>query len=75
MAEYEAPALDDQPAEWGERPTSHGGGYVYPGRAVLILAGRTWEYRPEDCPRMEETGEWVLEGRVLVCPACGLDCT
>ncbi|MGW2725604.1 hypothetical protein [Streptomyces sp. NPDC001492] len=59
--------------------TSHGGGYVWPGRMVLNVPGRTWPHLPADCPRPETApGEWIGEGtpaETLVCPGCGLDCT
>jgi hypothetical protein len=83
---YQAPELDGL-ATWGQMADNHGGGFVYPGRAVLVLPDRTWESTPEDCPRgaaLEEGNhayiwvmpcEWVLDGRVLVCPVCGVDCT
>jgi hypothetical protein len=57
--------------------TSHGPdlGYVYPGRLVVEVPGRTWPAaRPEDCTDTGQAGEWLTE-HVLVCPGCGLDAT
>jgi hypothetical protein len=77
--QYERPALP-KGAQWGTQPARHGAGidaaYIYPGRAVLELEGRTWTYTPGTCPRNGDyTTEWVLDGTVLICCGCGLDCT
>jgi len=72
---YEQPGLDHVAAEWGRQPVKHADRFVWPGRAVLVLPNRTWKYQPESCRDDSGTGEWVLDGLVLVCRGCGLDCT
>ncbi|UKD50759.1 hypothetical protein L3Q65_00090 (plasmid) [Amycolatopsis sp. FU40] len=66
-------------ARWGRAPSHHGTtratSYVYPGRHVLVLDGETWPHQPETCPDDTGSGEWRLDGLVLVCTGCGLDCT
>ncbi|MEU5959249.1 hypothetical protein [Streptomyces sp. NPDC047525] len=57
---------------------SHGGGYVAPGRYVLVVPGRTWSALPAECPVSElAPGEWIGQGEaaVLVCTGCGLNVT
>jgi hypothetical protein len=69
-------------------PTDWHGGYVYPGRHVLQIPGRTWATTPAECPD-PGYGDWIAAGgqvvddltapadgqEVLVCPRCGLDIT
>lgn len=66
-------------ARWGHAPSHHGtnpaDSYVYPGRRVLLLDGHTWPHQPETCTDTSHTGTWKLDGLVLVCTGCGLDCT
>jgi hypothetical protein len=72
---FARPDLPDG-ARWGRQPRHHNGGYVYPGRAVLVLAGHQWPHQPETCPVSDlALGEWHLDGQVLTCTGCGLDCT
>lgn len=71
--------LDLVEAGWHWRPTSpayHGpaAGYVYPGRRVLDIPGRSWPAStPEECTSTDP-GEWITPD-VLACTGCGLDCT
>jgi hypothetical protein len=67
------------------------GAWVYPGRTVIEVPGRTWPVaRPQDCLDEPIAAVWFdAEGRevanpldpdapdgiVLLCPRCGLDCT
>jgi hypothetical protein len=48
---------------------------IHPDRAVLHIPGRVWLNTPDECTDDSGDGEWVLDGAVLVCPGCGLDCT
>lgn len=49
---------------------------IHPGRGVINIPGRTWDYTPATCPLDDAArGEWVLDDQFLVCPGCGLDCT
>ena len=84
LTDLQSPAAEVEPppgpvgAGWSWRPTPayHGfsRGYVYPGRQILDVPGRTWPAgRPEDCTSTDP-GEWVCDD-VLVCTGCGLDCT
>jgi hypothetical protein len=52
---------------------AEGRGYVYPGRQMV--AGNYPHPHAEVCEDYSGTGEWVANGRVLVCRGCGLDCT
>jgi hypothetical protein len=60
------------------RPTPvayHGTGdheYVWPGRPVV--AGDWPRLRPEDCDSTYDTA-WLMDGQILVCTGCGLDCS
>jgi hypothetical protein len=49
--------------------------FVAPGRRVIDLPGWTWRAaRPEECENGTWDGKWI-EGKVLLCTGCGLDCT
>lgn len=68
-----------------------GGEWVYPGRTVIEVPGRTWRVgRPEDCLDEPVVAIWFgaqghivsdpsdpdgPDGVVLLCSLCGLDCT
>lgn len=53
----------------------HGPGreWVHPGRRAIV--GDFKHERPEDCEREETSGVWIADGKLLICPDCGLDCT
>jgi len=77
---YDPPELPDG-VTWRDAAVGYhtpGGGFVYDGRRVVEIPGRTWPAaRPEECsvePWIEQ-GEWLFDGTLLVCPGCGLDCT
>lgn len=44
---------------------------------VVYLEGRTYKYTPQNCEMESLQGhtEWVLDGTILICIGCGLDCT
>ncbi|WP_092927964.1 hypothetical protein [Actinopolyspora alba] len=77
---YERPPLSEG-ASWGHAPAHHAGGYVHPGRAVLMLPGRPWPDSPERCTNDDPlANEWYGshtegEATVLACRRCGLDVT
>ena len=55
-------------------PDKGTGEFVAPGRRVVNLPGRTWASIPGECTADSDT-EWLVDGKVLVCTGCGLDCT
>jgi hypothetical protein len=74
---YERPELPAGcAARWGHEPAHHGGEYVYPGRAVLVLPGHEWPDSPERCTNADPlANDWHFDGRILTCRRCGLDVT
>lgn len=98
LTPFEAWHIDGTPmrarqqlVRWHGDPDDDFGAWVYPGRTVIEVPGRTWPVpRPEVCPAEPFTGIWfdatgrpvpdVLapdapEGVVFLCAQCGLDCT
>jgi hypothetical protein len=81
----------EQLVRWHGSDDDGFGTWVYPGRTVIEVPGRTWPVaRPENCTDESFTGIWfdatgnpvpdVLdpdapESVVLLCAQCGLDCT
>lgn len=43
------------------------------GRYILDLPGITWDSPTLGCPNPGPV--WILDGQLLICPACGLDVT
>ncbi|OUS97414.1 hypothetical protein [Rhodococcus sp. NCIMB 12038] len=85
-AEYAAEvaaAMDDIGAQWV--PTvagTHGAPDlmmfptgIYPGRQILSIPGITHPFTPNTCRDVDAPGMWVLDGLILVCRGCGIDCT
>jgi hypothetical protein len=72
---YEPPDLTGTQITWGDGARSHAGYYVYPGRRVALIPGRTWPNAPEECVAEVAETEWLAGGRLLVCLGCGLDAT
>lgn len=48
---------------------------VVPWRRVISIPGITWLDEPETCLSWWATPQWLLDGQILICPGCGLDCT
>lgn len=70
------PDLSEIGGYWDTRePTHHNFDFVFPGRRVAVLPGRTWPNIPEECTAGPYDTEWILGGRVLLCLGCGLDAT
>lgn len=47
------------------------------GREVVSVPNRVFEFTPETCltDLYSGRGEWVNDGKNLICRGCGLDCT
>lgn len=72
------PDLSEIGGQWDPRqPAYHGAdhGYIAPGRLVARIPGRSWPNTPEECTAVQSPGEWICEGRVMVCSGCGVDST
>jgi hypothetical protein len=54
---------------------SHQGGRVALGRRIARLPDRQWPHDPEKCHGGHLDTTWILDGAVLICNGCGLDCT
>lgn len=48
---------------------------IYPGRQILQLPGVTHPFTPDTCRDVDAPGVWVLNGLVLLCSGCGIDCS
>ncbi len=78
----EIPDLSEIGGHWDPREVRvHGSvevglpGWVAPGRRIARIPGRQWPNEPEECRDDTGKGEWILDGRVLLCRGCGLDAT
>lgn len=72
----EIPDLTEIGGHWdAHEPTHHNGDFVFPGRRVAVLPGRTWPSIPEHCAAERGDTEWILDGKVLLCLGCGMDAT
>lgn len=65
-------------ATWSPTDATHHGEFgesIYPGRQVLDLPGIVWPHTPDECTHADLPGRWVLDGQILICDGCGIDCT